>query len=266
MNRSSSINGHFSSVMSSVGLHGGSTQRFQHPPPFLSDWETHCKLYPADSAAEATPAYLDPCSLSPMNNIPLYMPPLPTASDFGMDSRNAYFWQAEAASPARWFSSSRGGFCAMSCLQLPPMCQAEGCLADLSIAKHYHRRHKVCEFHSKAAVVIAGGLPQRFCQQCSSGWQTTTAGEGKTPRGREADQSSPSAAINIFSSTDQKSKTAMIANRMEDEGRKTSDYQQWRLNLPSDACSVPTAGEEDDRHQQNILLHLGQSMFEVEFF
>ncbi|KAL6130654.1 hypothetical protein ACLB2K_069033 [Fragaria x ananassa] len=48
-----------------------------------------------------------------------------------------------------------------------PRCQAEGCHADLSQAKHYHRRHKVCEFHSKASTVIANGLTQRFCQQCS---------------------------------------------------------------------------------------------------
>jgi len=46
-------------------------------------------------------------------------------------------------------------------------CQAEGCGADLTHAKHYHRRHKVCEFHSKASIVITAGLPQRFCQQCS---------------------------------------------------------------------------------------------------
>ncbi|MBA0717638.1 hypothetical protein Goshw_007203 [Gossypium schwendimanii] len=48
-----------------------------------------------------------------------------------------------------------------------PRCQAEGCNADLTQAKHYHRRHKVCEFHSKASTVIAAGLTQRFCQQCS---------------------------------------------------------------------------------------------------
>ncbi|KAL6007809.1 Squamosa promoter-binding-like protein [Asimina triloba] len=48
-----------------------------------------------------------------------------------------------------------------------PRCQAEGCSADLTHAKHYHRRHKVCEFHSKASTVLAGGLTQRFCQQCS---------------------------------------------------------------------------------------------------
>nr|AQQ11842.1 squamosa-promoter binding protein-like protein [Bambusa oldhamii] len=49
----------------------------------------------------------------------------------------------------------------------PPRCQAEGCKADLSTAKHYHRRHKVCEYHAKAAAVAAGGKQQRFCQQCS---------------------------------------------------------------------------------------------------
>lgn len=55
-----------------------------------------------------------------------------------------------------------------------PRCQAEGCNADLTHAKHYHRRHKVCEFHSKAATVIAAGLTQRFCQQCSRlGWELT---------------------------------------------------------------------------------------------
>ncbi|KAK4753289.1 hypothetical protein SAY87_022087 [Trapa incisa] len=49
----------------------------------------------------------------------------------------------------------------------PPSCQAEKCGANLSEAKRYHRRHKVCEVHAKAAVVIVAGLRQRFCQQCS---------------------------------------------------------------------------------------------------
>lgn len=49
----------------------------------------------------------------------------------------------------------------------PPSCQAERCGADLGDAKIYHRRHKVCEFHSKAAVVMVSGTRQRFCQQCS---------------------------------------------------------------------------------------------------
>ncbi|KAF8025830.1 hypothetical protein BT93_F2610 [Corymbia citriodora subsp. variegata] len=49
----------------------------------------------------------------------------------------------------------------------PPCCQAERCGTDLTDAKRYHRRHKVCEVHAKAPVVMVGGLRQRFCQQCS---------------------------------------------------------------------------------------------------
>ncbi|KAB1209898.1 Squamosa promoter-binding-like protein 4 [Morella rubra] len=41
-------------------------------------------------------------------------------------------------------------------------CQAEKCTADLADAKQYHRRHKVCEHHAKAQVVLVGGIRQRF--------------------------------------------------------------------------------------------------------
>ncbi|KAI9074080.1 hypothetical protein K1719_043972 [Acacia pycnantha] len=50
---------------------------------------------------------------------------------------------------------------------VPPCCQADDCRTDLSGAKQYHRRHKVCEYHAKAAVVLISGNEQRFCQQCS---------------------------------------------------------------------------------------------------
>ncbi|XWS12624.1 hypothetical protein CRYUN_Cryun37aG0106000 [Craigia yunnanensis] len=46
-------------------------------------------------------------------------------------------------------------------------CQVENCTADMTDAKRYHRRHKVCEFHAKAPMVRIAGLHQRFCQQCS---------------------------------------------------------------------------------------------------
>lgn len=49
----------------------------------------------------------------------------------------------------------------------PPACQVEKCAADLADAKEYYRRHRVCEQHSKARVVLVLGLQQRFCQQCS---------------------------------------------------------------------------------------------------
>uniref|UniRef100_A0A8R7TLA0 SBP-type domain-containing protein n=1 Tax=Triticum urartu TaxID=4572 RepID=A0A8R7TLA0_TRIUA len=48
-----------------------------------------------------------------------------------------------------------------------PRCQVEGCHMALAGAKEYHRRHKVCEAHSKAPRVIVHGAEQRFCQQCS---------------------------------------------------------------------------------------------------
>ncbi|XP_059656655.1 squamosa promoter-binding-like protein 12 isoform X2 [Cornus florida] len=49
----------------------------------------------------------------------------------------------------------------------PPRCQVEGCNLDLSSSKEYHRKHKVCESHSKCTKVIVNGLERRFCQQCS---------------------------------------------------------------------------------------------------
>nr|XP_007159345.1 hypothetical protein PHAVU_002G230300g [Phaseolus vulgaris]ESW31339.1 hypothetical protein PHAVU_002G230300g [Phaseolus vulgaris] len=50
---------------------------------------------------------------------------------------------------------------------MPPSCQVDNCDADLSEAKQYHRRHKVCEYHAKVHSVLMAGLQQRFCQQCS---------------------------------------------------------------------------------------------------
>jgi hypothetical protein len=59
--------------------------------------------------------------------------------------------------------SSGGGSSSM----LLVSCQADNCTSDLTDAKRYHRRHKVCEFHAKAPFAPVNGLQQRFCQQCS---------------------------------------------------------------------------------------------------
>lgn len=48
-----------------------------------------------------------------------------------------------------------------------PRCLVEGCNADLSTAKEYHRKHRVCDTHSKSPKVIIRGVEHRFCQQCS---------------------------------------------------------------------------------------------------
>lgn len=46
-------------------------------------------------------------------------------------------------------------------------CSVDGCGSDFSNCRDYHRRHKVCEAHSKTPIVLVGGQEQRFCQQCS---------------------------------------------------------------------------------------------------
>lgn len=50
---------------------------------------------------------------------------------------------------------------------VPICCQVEGCNADLLLAKEYHRKHRVCDAHSKCPKVIVEGRERRFCQQCS---------------------------------------------------------------------------------------------------
>lgn len=60
-----------------------------------------------------------------------------------------------------------------------PMCQVDNCKEDLSKAKDYHRRHKVCEAHSKASKALLGNQMQRFCQQCSRFHPLLEFDEGK---------------------------------------------------------------------------------------
>ena len=90
--------------------------------------------------------------------------------------RRTYFEDSAAAggggqkgtpAPAHAFSPPGKKQRPMSPRMQIPRCQVEGCKADLSSAKDYHRRHKVCEMHSKASKAIAAGQEQRFCQQCS---------------------------------------------------------------------------------------------------
>ncbi|KAK4487313.1 hypothetical protein RD792_006076 [Penstemon davidsonii] len=63
--------------------------------------------------------------------------------------------------------------------KLTAVCQVEDCRADLSKAKDYHRRHKVCEVHSKATKALVANQMQRFCQQCSRFHSLQEFDEGK---------------------------------------------------------------------------------------
>ncbi|XP_040383240.1 squamosa promoter-binding-like protein 18 isoform X2 [Oryza brachyantha] len=68
-----------------------------------------------------------------------------------------------SASPLKRARSGAGGAGAGQC----PSCAVDGCKADLSKHRDYHRRHKVCEPHSKTPIVVVSGREMRFCQQCS---------------------------------------------------------------------------------------------------
>ncbi|XP_050257612.1 squamosa promoter-binding-like protein 13A [Quercus robur] len=61
----------------------------------------------------------------------------------------------------------------------PVSCLVDGCTSDLSICRDYHRRHKVCELHSKTPQVTICGQKQRFCQQCSRFHSLEEFDEGK---------------------------------------------------------------------------------------
>ncbi|KAG6633379.1 hypothetical protein CIPAW_12G044600 [Carya illinoinensis] len=61
----------------------------------------------------------------------------------------------------------------------PVSCLVDGCTSDLNNCRDYHRRHKVCELHSKTPQVTICGHKQRFCQQCSRFHSLEEFDEGK---------------------------------------------------------------------------------------
>lgn len=81
---------------------------------------------------------------------------------------------AEAPAPAR-----KGKGVVQGAQPPPPRCQVEGCNVDLTGAKAYYCRHKVCGVHSKSPKVVVAGQEQRFCQQCSRFHQLSEFDQGK---------------------------------------------------------------------------------------
>ncbi|GAU26770.1 hypothetical protein TSUD_317680 [Trifolium subterraneum] len=67
---------------------------------------------------------------------------------------------SKMASPSSSGSSKRAR--AINNTTLSVSCLVDGCNSDLSNCRDYHRRHKVCELHSKTPEVTIGGLKQRF--------------------------------------------------------------------------------------------------------
>ncbi|KAJ0038378.1 hypothetical protein Pint_23472 [Pistacia integerrima] len=84
-----------------------------------------------------------------------------------VDTQNGEFWKEKSVlSSVRPSLTAKKARTTSSCSQTP-LCQVYGCSKNLSSSKDYHKRHKVCEVHTKTPKVIVNGHEQRFCQQCS---------------------------------------------------------------------------------------------------
>ncbi|KAF7804130.1 squamosa promoter-binding-like protein 9 [Senna tora] len=73
-----------------------------------------------------------------------------------------YFEDVGLGAPAKSSGGApkKGRGCGVQGAQ-PPRCQVEGCRVDLSDAKAYYSRHKVCSMHSKSPRVVVAGQEQR---------------------------------------------------------------------------------------------------------
>ncbi|CAN6860608.1 unnamed protein product [Brassica oleracea] len=86
--------------------------------------------------------------------------------------------ESKMAKPRSSGSSKRKRGNAIGNSQIP-ICLVDGCDSDFSNCREYHKRHKVCEVHSKTPVVTINGHKQRFCQQCSRFHALEEFDEGK---------------------------------------------------------------------------------------
>uniref|UniRef100_A0A2N9FJB1 SBP-type domain-containing protein n=1 Tax=Fagus sylvatica TaxID=28930 RepID=A0A2N9FJB1_FAGSY len=142
-----------------ASLYAGDGTHF-HPDPHLMCLKLGKRHYFEDTSASATP--LGDRHVSG---------PIPTSSSSSaaattIGKRGKPYYGGVGIGPSSTSSSATSS----SSTTLPvtvPRCQVEGCHVALINAKDYHRRHKVCEMHSKAPKVVVLGLEQRFCQQCS---------------------------------------------------------------------------------------------------
>ncbi|KAH9627456.1 hypothetical protein KSS87_006147 [Heliosperma pusillum] len=156
-----------------------------------------------------------PTGFTPM--IPKTEPDPNNRPPIGLDLGGRTYFSPDDDLVSRLYRRSRPADVAVN----TPKCQAEGCNADLSNAKHYHRRHKVCEFHSKASTVIAAGLIQRFCQQCSRFHLLGEFDNGKRScRKRLADHNRRRRKSNQIATQDQR-----MASPMSSDNTRTSPSQ-----------------------------------------
>ncbi|KAI3505970.1 hypothetical protein L1887_28322 [Cichorium endivia] len=99
------------------------------------------------------------------------------------------------------------------------ICQVDDCQTDLTGAKDYHRRHKVCNLHSKATKALVGNVLQRFCQQCSRFHALQEFDEGKRScrrrlagHNRRRRKTHPEATVSGVSLNDEKSCSYLLVS------------------------------------------------------
>ncbi|PIN24565.1 hypothetical protein CDL12_02712 [Handroanthus impetiginosus] len=128
------------------------------------------------------------------------------------------------------------------------VCQVEDCGADLSKAKDYHRRHKVCEMHSKASKALVGNQMQRFCQQCSRFHALQEFDEGKRSCRRR---------LAGHNKRRRKTQTENVGNNSTVNDNQASGYLLMSILKILSNMHSNRSNHADD---QNLLSHLLQSL------
>ncbi|KAG7036617.1 Squamosa promoter-binding-like protein 12, partial [Cucurbita argyrosperma subsp. argyrosperma] len=144
------------------------------------------------------------------------------------------------------------------------VCQVEDCGADLSNAKDYHRRHKVCEMHSKASNALVANVMQRFCQQCSRFHVLQEFDEGKRScrrrlagHNKRRRKNNPDNVVNGNSPPDEQTSSYLLltlmrilANLHSNGSNKTTDQDLLSNLIRILACK---SGEHGGKNRSGIL-------------
>ncbi|XP_042053365.1 squamosa promoter-binding-like protein 12 [Salvia splendens] len=165
---SGSDGGHVSSAKSSISASDSSTKDGQTPPDFrlmaYEDISGNFKITEREGTKISGTS--PPLEASIGSVEPLIGLKLGKRTYFENSGAGGHVKSAPSAGPTASTASLKKTKLLGDNLPMP-RCVVEGCNSDLSTAKEYHRKHRVCDSHSKAPKVVVGGLERRFCQQCS---------------------------------------------------------------------------------------------------
>ncbi|KAL1550462.1 squamosa promoter-binding-like protein 12 [Salvia divinorum] len=165
---SGSDGGHVSSAKSSISASDSSIKDGQTPPDFrlmaYEDFSGNFKITEREGSKISGTS--PPLEASIGSVEPLIGLKLGKRTYFENSGAGGHVKIASSARPTASIASSKKTKSLGDNLPMPH-CVVEGCNTDLSTAKEYHRKHRVCDSHSKAPKVVVGGLERRFCQQCS---------------------------------------------------------------------------------------------------